>query len=150
MLVNKWARRPSRSTEKVREASPSWEARQLIAFPPEVKTTCNRGPSWTPFVPKHVPGQVFKKGRHVPCSIHCIQYSSEALATEAENWSPHPVSRGADHTSPWAQIRLRLQKWEPLPSCPLLGPKPSSVCLGSLSSPNSSARLQPARWRTRL
>ena len=40
---------------------------------------------------------------------------------------PLPVPKGVDHTSPGAQIRLRLQKWEPLLSCPLLGPKPSSV-----------------------
>lgn len=40
---------------------------------------------------------------------------------------PPPVPRGVDHTSPGAEIRLRLQKWEPLLSCPLLGPKPSSV-----------------------
>lgn len=63
---------------------------------------------------------------------------------------PFLVPRGVDQTSPWAQIRLRLQKWEPSLSCLLLGPKPSSVCLGSLSSPNSSARLRPARWRKGL
>lgn len=41
---------------------------------------------------------------------------------------PPPVPRGVDHTSsPGAEICLRLQKWEPLLSCPLLGPKPSSV-----------------------
>lgn len=147
MLVNKWARRPSRSTEKVRETSRSWEARQLIAFPPRIETICNRGPYWTPSVPKFVQGQLFKTGRHVPCPIHSI-HSSEAPATAAEKWSTLPPRE--ESTTPPHELKFACVSkngshcWAVLCWALNLRLSPKFVF------PNSSARLWPARWRTGL
>lgn len=56
---------------------------------------------------------------------------------------------GVDHTSRGAQMCLRLQKWEPSLSCPLLGPKPPSVlevCLPQIHQLGSGQ----FGWRTWL